>query len=79
MDSIVSSKTCILTFQSSFRARKRDIRERTLQEVSLLNRLSHPHILRLIAAYESPTELVINGITPKNVVGSRIGFGTKRI
>ena len=42
------------------RARKRDIRQRTIAEVNLLYKLRHPQILSLIAAYESPTHLVCN-------------------
>ena len=50
---------CILTLNVVyFRARKHDIRQRTIAEVNLLYKLSHPHILSLIAAYQSPTHLV---------------------
>ena len=42
----------------NFRARNRDVRQRTISEVNLLYKLHHPQILSLIAAYESPTHVV---------------------
>eukprot|EP00095_Tigriopus_kingsejongensis_P007737 maker-scaffold200_size264178-snap-gene-1.18 protein:Tk07737 transcript:maker-scaffold200_size264178-snap-gene-1.18-mRNA-1 annotation:"myosin light chain kinase" len=45
--------------ESTLRARKREVRERVLEEIKLVRTLCHPYIIEFIEAFQGPTEIIL--------------------